>query len=94
MSSAHIPVDTQHIIYLTSPGVLLIGLLVNQPTKLAQHIGSEQGASGPDSYHEIRLADICPFDWQRPQPSLDIQIGHAVSTPVIAHNNNFETLTL
>jgi hypothetical protein len=68
-------------------------LFVDQPAQLMQQIDAEEGAPPGHRHQRVRRADIRPFDQQRAQPPLRVQIGHAVSAPVVAHSKDVESLS-
>lgn len=66
--------DTLHKIDLTFCGAPPSRLLIDQPAQLAQQIDTEEGAPCAHRHYWVGRANIRPFDRQRAQPPLRVQI--------------------
>jgi len=90
MPHGHISKDILNRIHLTRRALPPARLFIDQPPQLAQQVGTEERASSADRDHRIGPVDISPFERQRAQPPVCVQIRHAVPTPVVAHSKDFE----
>jgi hypothetical protein len=60
---AHISKDMLHIIFLTSPLLLLGQLFVDHLAQLAKQVGTEESTPSTDRDYRIGPLNISPFDW-------------------------------
>ena len=85
-------VDTQNIICLSFGHRISPRPGIKERTQLAQSIGAEQRAPGPEGDHQVGHDDVGPLGRHRSHASLESRVRDAVSAPVIQDGKGLEAL--